>query len=163
MARTAQQLTEIRQPGAYMITRITGSARLTKHLAEMGLLVGKKMTVIQPASGATGLLVYFQGQRLAVSDAIATEIQVQPFGVAEETPTTSLANVPVHRQAVIAQLVGEPALRRRLLDMGLTKGTLVAVHHVAPLGDPIELAVRGYKLSIRRVDAEAVLVAEVGA
>lgn len=54
--------------------------------------------------------------------------------------------------------LGEPATRNRLLEMGLTRGTLVELVRVAPLGDPIELAVRGYRLSVRRDEVAGVLV-----
>lgn len=58
----------------------------------------------------------------------------------------------------VRKIDGEGAVRRRIMDMGLTKGTQVFVRKVAPLGDPIELTVRGYELSIRKADAESILV-----
>ncbi|WP_102410033.1 FeoA domain-containing protein [Beduinella massiliensis] len=58
----------------------------------------------------------------------------------------------------VRKIDGEGAVRRRIMDMGLTKGTQVLVRKVAPLGDPIELTVRGYELSIRKADAESILV-----
>ena len=53
---------------------------------------------------------------------------------------------------------GEGAVKRRIMDMGITKGTPIFVRKVAPLGDPIEVTVRGYELSLRKVDAEMILV-----
>ena len=70
----------------------------------------------------------------------------------------TLRNVAVGKHAVIVKLHGEGALRRRIMDMGLTKGTDVYVRKVAPLGDPLELMVRGYELSIRKGDAEKIEV-----
>lgn len=58
----------------------------------------------------------------------------------------------------VRKIDGEGAVRRRIMDMGLTKGTQVLVRKAAPLGDPIELTVRGYELSIRKADAESILV-----
>ena len=58
----------------------------------------------------------------------------------------------------IRKLHGEGAIKRRIMDMGLTKGTYVTVRKVAPLGDPIELNVRGYELSLRKADAELIEV-----
>ena len=58
----------------------------------------------------------------------------------------------------VVKLHGEGATKRRIMDMGLTKGTEVYVRKVAPLGDPIELTVRGYELSLRRADAEMIEV-----
>ena len=59
----------------------------------------------------------------------------------------------------IARLLGEGAVKRRIMDMGLTKGTEVTVRKVAPLGDPIEITVRGYELSIRKDEASKIEVA----
>ncbi|HBB71290.1 MAG TPA: ferrous iron transport protein A [Ruminococcus sp.] len=58
----------------------------------------------------------------------------------------------------VKKLHGEGAIKRRIMDMGLTKGTKVTVRKVAPLGDPIELNVRGYELSLRKADAELIEV-----
>ncbi|MEE0223645.1 MAG: FeoA family protein [Acutalibacteraceae bacterium] len=58
----------------------------------------------------------------------------------------------------VVKLHGEGAVKRRIMDMGLTKGTQVHVRKVAPLGDPVEVTVRGYELSIRKADAEMIEV-----
>ena len=70
----------------------------------------------------------------------------------------TLRDVKVGESAVIERLHGEGALKRRLMDMGLTRGTPVYMRKVAPLGDPMELTVRGYELSVRRGDAEQIEV-----
>jgi ferrous iron transport protein A len=70
----------------------------------------------------------------------------------------TLRDVPVGADAVIKRLHGEGALKRRVMDMGLTRGTQVHVRKVAPLGDPLELTVRGYELSLRKQDAALVEV-----
>lgn len=59
----------------------------------------------------------------------------------------------------VTRFAGSGALRRRLMDMGITKGTSVFVRKVAPLGDPIEVTVRGYELSLRKAEAESIEVA----
>lgn len=58
----------------------------------------------------------------------------------------------------VVKLHGEGAVKRRIMDMGITKGTSVQVRKVAPLGDPIEVTVRGYELSLRKADAEMIEV-----
>ena len=63
------------------------------------------------------------------------------------------------QSATVRRLVGEGAVKRRIMDMGITKGTEVFVRKVAPLGDPIEVTVRGFELSLRKDEAENVLVA----
>ncbi|MCI7704453.1 MAG: ferrous iron transport protein A [Clostridiales bacterium] len=70
----------------------------------------------------------------------------------------TLRDVKVGETATIARLHGEGALKRRIMDMGLTRGTEVFVRKVAPLGDPMELTVRGYELSVRKGDAELIEV-----
>ena len=70
----------------------------------------------------------------------------------------SLKDVKIGESAVIEKLHGEGALKRRIMDMGLTRGTQVYVRKVAPLGDPMELTVRGYELSVRKADAELIEV-----
>ena len=70
----------------------------------------------------------------------------------------TLRDIAIGQTCTIAKLHGEGALKRRIMDMGLTKGTEVYVRKVAPLGDPIELTVRGYELSVRKGDAEMIEV-----
>lgn len=70
----------------------------------------------------------------------------------------TLKDVKVGQKAVVAKLHGEGAVRRRIMDMGITKGTEIFVRKVAPLGDPMELNLRGYELSVRKADAEMVEV-----
>ena len=72
----------------------------------------------------------------------------------------TLDQVPVGDTVVVKKIYGEGRTRRRIMDMGLTRGISVLVRRVAPLGDPIELKVRGYKLSIRKTEAAAIEVEE---
>jgi len=68
----------------------------------------------------------------------------------------NLAQLGIGKSAKVVRLNGEGAVKRRIMDMGLTKGTMVTVRKVAPLGDPIELTVRGYELSIRKDEAASI-------
>ena len=70
----------------------------------------------------------------------------------------TLNEVKPGQAATIARINGQGPVKRRIMDMGLTKDTEVAVRKVAPLGDPIELTVRGYELSIRKDEAAAIEV-----
>ncbi|SFP87968.1 ferrous iron transport protein A [Oscillibacter sp. PC13] len=70
----------------------------------------------------------------------------------------TLKDVRVGESATVVKLHGEGATKRRIMDMGLTKGTELLVRKVAPLGDPMELNVRGYELSVRKADAEMIEV-----
>lgn len=70
----------------------------------------------------------------------------------------TLRDVRIGDRATVVKLHGEGAVKRRIMDMGITKRTQVSVRKVAPLGDPIEITVRGYELSIRKADAEMIEV-----
>jgi len=68
----------------------------------------------------------------------------------------TLKNAKVGETVQVAALHGEGAVKRRIMDMGVTKGTEMYIRKVAPLGDPMEVTVRGYELSIRKADAEMI-------
>ena len=73
----------------------------------------------------------------------------------------TLREVRLGDTARVVRLHGEGAVKRRIMDMGITKGVEVYVRKVAPLGDPVEVTVRGYELSIRKADAEMIEIEEV--
>ncbi len=70
----------------------------------------------------------------------------------------TLKDVSVGSTVTVKKLEGDGAAKRRIMDMGITKGTSVYVRKVAPLGDPIEVTVRGYELSLRKAEAEKIMV-----
>ena len=68
----------------------------------------------------------------------------------------TLRDAKVGETVTVKKLTGEGATKRRIMDMGITKGTEIYIRKVAPLGDPVEVTVRGYELSLRKADAEMV-------
>ena len=68
----------------------------------------------------------------------------------------TLRDIPVGEKATVAKIHGEGPVKRHIMDMGITKGVEIYVRKVAPLGDPVEVTVRGYELSIRKADAEMI-------
>jgi len=70
----------------------------------------------------------------------------------------TLNDVKIGKSAKVVKLHGEGAVKRRIMDMGITKGVEITVRKYAPFGDPMELTVRGYELSLRKVDAEMIEV-----
>lgn len=70
----------------------------------------------------------------------------------------TLKEVKVGQTVKVVKINGEGAIKRRIMDMGITKGVEIYVRKVAPLGDPVEITVRGYELSLRKADAEIVVV-----
>ncbi|WP_346917008.1 ferrous iron transport protein A [Clostridium sp.] len=71
---------------------------------------------------------------------------------------SSLKDVKPGQTVTVVKIQGEGAVKRRIMDMGVTKGSSIHLRKVAPLGDPIEITIRGYELSIRKSDAEKILV-----
>lgn len=71
---------------------------------------------------------------------------------------STLRDVAVGATVVVTKLTGEGAVKRRIMDMGITKGVSIYVRKVAPLGDPLEVTVRGYELTLRKSEAENILV-----
>lgn len=72
------------------------------------------------------------------------------------TDATTLRDAKAGQTVKVARVTGTGSLRQRILDMGLTKGTEVRIRKVAPLGDPLEITVRGYELSLRKAEAERI-------
>ena len=73
----------------------------------------------------------------------------------------TLKEAAIGQSVKVLKLKGEGAVKRRIMDMGITKGTQILVRKVAPLGDPIEVTVRGYELSVRKADAENIIVESI--
>ena len=80
------------------------------------------------------------------------------YGVRLAKPAVISAYPITPQTVVVEKLLGEGAVKRRIMDMGITKGTEIYVRKVAPLGDPVEITVRGYELSVRKADAQMVEV-----
>ena len=74
---------------------------------------------------------------------------------------SNLRHTPVGSTVTVRKIEGEGATRRRIMDMGITKGSEIFIRKVAPLGDPVEVTIRGYELSLRKADAECVDVQTV--
>ena len=72
----------------------------------------------------------------------------------------TLGDAKVGSTVVVTKIEGDSAYKRRIMDMGITKGTILTIRKVAPLGDPIQITLRDYELSLRKADAEKILVEE---
>jgi ferrous iron transport protein A len=72
----------------------------------------------------------------------------------------TLNEIPCGKTVTVKKLTGEGPVKRRIMDMGITKGIEIFVRKIAPLGDPMELTVRGYELSLRKADAQMIIVEE---
>lgn len=78
--------------------------------------------------------------------------------ISKEIKLNTLKDAKIGKPVKVIKLHGEGAVKRRIMDMGITKGVELCIRKVAPLGDPLEITVRGYELSIRKADAEMIEV-----
>jgi ferrous iron transport protein A len=148
------------------IVSITAGNSLLERLVSMGLNRGTEVTVITRGGGGS-VVVAAANARLALAGEMADAIHVcrSPFvdPVLHETqPMTAQSQLrdlePGSRGRVSGFREGASAYRQQLLAMGLTPGTEFTVIRQAPLGDPVELDVRGFKLSLRKAEADALIV-----
>lgn len=130
---------------------------LKHRLQDLGMIVGSKVAVVNQ-SGENGIIL-LHNTRLALSQSLLKQILVKDLTEDQET-WVSLDQLSAGEQGVVVNVHGTGAVKRRLMDMGLTKGTQVKVVKLAPLGDPIELRVRGYELSLRKNESEMVVVSK---
>ena len=110
-----QTLAQIKREGRCIISKIDGSRTLVRRLAELGMVRGKVVTVIATADSNSGLLIYFQGQRLAVSPEMAECIEVLDLGSLDDKDLVSLDSIPLKKSGVVVKLNGSKELRRRLM------------------------------------------------
>lgn len=140
------------EPG--VIHKVGGKEETRKFLENLGFVSGGVVTVISQIGG--NLIVNVKDARVAIGRDMANKILVNYSK--EETVMKTLKEITCGNTVRVAKLTGEGPVKRRIMDMGITKGVEVFVRKVAPLGDPVEVTVRGYELSLRKADAEMILV-----
>ncbi|WP_430611243.1 ferrous iron transport protein A [Enterococcus sp. DIV0876] len=142
----------------YRIESIHTTKQVTAHLNDLGLRVGTDVLILQ--KNQQGGILMYQNNRIALDESVMRQIDVIP--TTKSRQITSLDQLAIGEEANVANIAAIGALRRRLMDMGLTKNVPVKVVKLAPLGDPIEIRVRGYELSLRKEEAAHVLVEKGG-
>ncbi|NBB71755.1 MAG: ferrous iron transport protein A [Alphaproteobacteria bacterium] len=150
------------EPGrALVVVQLGGGAADARRLRDIGLAEGRGLSVVQQRDEG-GVLVAAGDGRLALDAATAARVRVR---AADAAPAAKrLWDLQPGQRALVRGLrEGAPAYRAKLLAMGLLPGTVVEVVRMAPLGDPVELRVRGYQLSLRRAEAEVLELDEVTA
>jgi len=134
---------------------------MVRRLATLGIEPGMELTVVQNRF-AGPVLVQVDQVPVAVPRGMATRVFVEPERAAPSGASRGgrlpLSELLPGQQATIVRITGDGVLRQRLLDMGLTRGSVVRVERFAPLGDPIEVSVKGYHLAIRRTEARCIEV-----
>ena len=116
------------------------------------------MNVVSSLGG--NVIVKVKESRVAISEEMAQKDHDlnEKFSIKRRKTMKTLREVKIGETAKVVKLHGEGPVKRRIMDMGITKGTEVYVRKVAPLGDPMEVTVRGYELSLRKADTEMIEV-----
>ncbi|MFK4943259.1 ferrous iron transport protein A [Lactococcus garvieae] len=137
----------------YYVNRIIKSEHAGK-LRELGFAPDKEVVLLSIDEENARLKI---GQtRLALSSFYLNTILIKDEQSNEEL--VPLSSLNIGQSGVVRLLEGQGEIKRRLMDMGITRGTSVSVHKLAPLGDPMELHLRGYSLSLRKKDAEKIKI-----
>jgi ferrous iron transport protein A len=139
----------------YIVDSIMAVDATRKHLNNLGLVTGSKIVLLQ-RSGENGI-VLLHNSRIALNFDVLKQITLTEKAASQEF-WLPLDQLSVGERATIVGIHGKGAVKRRLMDMGLTRGVTVMVRKVAPLADPIEINIRGYELTLRKNEATLILV-----
>ena len=124
------------------------------HLSNLGLAAGEMIEVVTKTKNSAIIIV--KGSRLAFDASILDKVDLAP--AEEDQEKTPLSELPVGRSAIVTDIFSANETKRRLMDMGITKRTRVLLRKVAPLGDPLEISLRGYELTLRKSEAQMISV-----
>ena len=123
------------------------------HLSNLGLAAGETIEVTKTKNSA---IIIVRGSRLAFDASILDKIDLAP--AEEDQKKIPLSELPVGHSAIVTDIFSANETKRRLMDMGITKRTRVLLRKVAPLGDPLEISLRGYELTLRKSEAQMISV-----
>ncbi|MFR4845252.1 MAG: ferrous iron transport protein A [Streptococcus sp.] len=124
------------------------------HLSNLGLAAGETIEVVTKTKNSAIIIV--KGSRLAFDASILDKIDLAP--AEEDQKKIPLYELPVGHSAIVTDIFSANETKRRLMDMGITKRTRVLLRKVAPLGDPLEISLRGYELTLRKSEAQMISV-----
>ena len=148
-------LSMVKKGEANIIKRVGGKEEVRKFLGNIGFVVGAAVTVISEIKG--NMIVEVKDSRVAIGKDMANKIMVYILQIKGVNMKT-LRDIACGNTVKVKKIVGVGPVKRRIMDMGITKGIEIYIRKVAPLGDPIEVTVRGYELSLRKADAEIIEV-----
>ena len=124
------------------------------HLSNLGLAAGETIEVVTKTKNSAIIIV--KGSRLAFDASILDKIDLAP--AEEDQKKIPLSELPVGHSAIVTDIFSANETKRRLMDMGITKRTRVLLRKVAPLGDPLEISLRGHELTLRKSEAQMISV-----
>lgn len=141
----------------YTVVSINLPEDSVRHLSNLGLKVGSRLELISKTKSSA--IVMLKSSRLAFDDSILSKIDVSESQ--ETVETLPLSELEVGQFAYINNIFAVNEAKRRLMDMGLTRHTKIYLRKVAPLGDPIEISLRGYELTLRKSEAQMISVVKI--
>ncbi|MBY5033510.1 ferrous iron transport protein A [Streptococcus gallolyticus] len=124
------------------------------HLANLGLKVGARLELISKTKNSA--IVMLKSNRLAFDASILSKVEVVEAD--HQVASLPLSELKIGQFAIVDGIYAVKEAKRRLMDMGLTRHTKIYMRKVAPLGDPIEISLRGYELSLRKSEAQLISV-----
>ena len=122
------------------------------HLSHLGVTPGETLEIVTKTKDSAILII--KGSRLAFDASILEKIDITPL----EHTALPLSELSVGESAIVVDIFAINEAKRRLMDMGITKRTKIYLRKVAPLGDPIEITLRGYELTLRKSEAQMISV-----
>lgn len=140
----------------YQIQHIDLDDEALKHLMTLGLKQGGLLKLV--AKTKSNAIIIIKGSRLALDNSILERISIKPYEF--ESNCLPLSDLTVGSFAYIKEINSDSQTKRRLMDMGLTKHTKIYLRKVAPLGDPLEISLRGYELTLRKSEAQLITVVQ---
>ena len=141
----------------YTVVSINLPEDSVRHLSNLGLKVGSRLELISKTKSSA--IVMLKSSRLAFDDSILSKSDVSESQ--ETVETLPLSELEVGQFAYIDNIFAVNEAKRRLMDMGLTRHTKIYLRKVAPLGDPIEISLRGYELTLRKSEAQMISVVKI--
>lgn len=124
------------------------------HLSHLGMTPGETLEIVTKTKDSAILII--KGSRLAFDASILEKIDITPLD--QEHTALPLSELSVGESAIVVDIFAINEAKRRLMDMGITKQTKLYLRKVAPLGDPLEITLRGYELTLRKSEAQMISV-----
>ena len=154
------KLAEAKVGLTYFVVAVSAltEASNVKRLRELGFVPGQAVSLL--SKNSENALVLVAGSRLAMDLDSLSEIWVASEH--EDEVRLALSDLVPGETGIVRQILTDPATRHRLMDMGITRGLSIYVRKLAPFGDPMELHLRGYALSLRKADASMIQVVKSG-
>jgi Fe2+ transport system protein FeoA len=147
--------------GRYRVVSIDGGVGLTKKLARLGIFPGSSLEVLSSPGRRGPIRLSVMGSHFGLGRGMASRIMVNragPWQIGKKTYT--LRDYKEGQKGVILEVMGAGKFKKRITEMGFLRGAVLFVEKYAPLRDPIEIVIKGYHLSLRRSEADFIVMSE---